>query len=199
VTSNFVVSGGLLVVVRRMCKMFRNFSVIFRGRLRHETPSAAERIGRRSRYYPTLRLSRCSAASSRPCSVFIQKASETPAGAANIANRNAVNHRGERSERRQPQDYCCCFLNNESGGQAPRLASDPAPKYGALSVTKGQVRVEWSHVADEQLALRWSELGGPPVDAFGCPQDPTAENNASAPASPRNSHAAALKIPSHIG
>jgi hypothetical protein len=35
VVSNFVVSGGLLVVVRRMCKMFRNFSVVFGSPLRH--------------------------------------------------------------------------------------------------------------------------------------------------------------------
>ena len=38
-----------------------------------------------------------------------------------------------------------------------------AAKYGALSETKGQVRVEWSRGADGRLVLRWSELGGPPV------------------------------------
>jgi PAS domain S-box-containing protein len=38
-----------------------------------------------------------------------------------------------------------------------------AAKYGALSVAKGQVCVEWSRTADGQLALRWTELGGPPV------------------------------------
>jgi PAS domain S-box-containing protein len=38
-----------------------------------------------------------------------------------------------------------------------------AAKYGALSEAKGQVRVEWSHGADGQLVLRWTELGGPPV------------------------------------
>jgi PAS domain S-box-containing protein len=38
-----------------------------------------------------------------------------------------------------------------------------AAKYGALSVAKGQVRVEWSRAADRQLVLRWTELGGPPV------------------------------------
>jgi PAS domain S-box-containing protein len=38
-----------------------------------------------------------------------------------------------------------------------------AAKYGALSVTKGQVRVEWSHAEDGQLVLRWAEVGGPPV------------------------------------
>jgi two-component sensor histidine kinase len=38
-----------------------------------------------------------------------------------------------------------------------------AAKYGALSVTTGQVRVEWSHVEDGQVVLRWTEVGGPPV------------------------------------
>jgi PAS domain S-box-containing protein len=40
-----------------------------------------------------------------------------------------------------------------------------ASKYGALSDTKGQIRLTWSHVADEQLTLRWTELGGPRVKA----------------------------------
>jgi PAS domain S-box-containing protein len=39
-----------------------------------------------------------------------------------------------------------------------------AAKYGALSVTTGQVRVEWSHAADGQLMLRWTEAEGPPVN-----------------------------------
>jgi PAS domain S-box-containing protein len=39
-----------------------------------------------------------------------------------------------------------------------------AAKYGALSVANGHVRVEWSRAADAQLALRWTELGGPPVN-----------------------------------
>jgi PAS domain S-box-containing protein len=39
-----------------------------------------------------------------------------------------------------------------------------AVKYGALSVTTGQVRVEWSYVEDGQLVLRWAEMGGPPVN-----------------------------------
>src|SRR5215472_2702271 len=38
-----------------------------------------------------------------------------------------------------------------------------AAKYGALSATTGQVRVEWSYVEDGQLVLRWTEAGGPPV------------------------------------
>jgi two-component sensor histidine kinase len=38
-----------------------------------------------------------------------------------------------------------------------------AAKYGALSEAKGQVRVEWWRETDEQLVLRWTELGGPPV------------------------------------
>jgi two-component sensor histidine kinase len=39
-----------------------------------------------------------------------------------------------------------------------------AVKCGALSVTTGQVRVEWSYVEDGQLVLRWAEMGGPPVN-----------------------------------
>jgi PAS domain S-box-containing protein len=39
-----------------------------------------------------------------------------------------------------------------------------AAKHGALSVTPGQVRVEWSRATDGQLVLRWTELGGPPVN-----------------------------------
>jgi two-component sensor histidine kinase len=39
-----------------------------------------------------------------------------------------------------------------------------AAKYGALSVTTGQVRVEWSRAADGQLALRWTETGGPTIN-----------------------------------
>jgi PAS domain S-box-containing protein len=39
-----------------------------------------------------------------------------------------------------------------------------AAKYGALSVATGQVHVEWSRAADGQLVLRWTELGGPPVN-----------------------------------
>jgi two-component sensor histidine kinase len=39
-----------------------------------------------------------------------------------------------------------------------------AAKYGALSEAKGQVHVEWSRAADGQLVLRWTELGGPPVN-----------------------------------
>jgi two-component sensor histidine kinase len=37
-----------------------------------------------------------------------------------------------------------------------------AAKYGALSMVKGQVRVEWSCAADGRLVLRWAEVGGPP-------------------------------------
>jgi hypothetical protein len=36
VGSDFVVSGSLLVVMRRMYKVFRNFSVVFGSPLRHE-------------------------------------------------------------------------------------------------------------------------------------------------------------------
>ena len=39
-----------------------------------------------------------------------------------------------------------------------------AAKYGALSRTTGQVRVEWSYMDDGLLVLRWTEAGGPPVN-----------------------------------
>ena len=39
-----------------------------------------------------------------------------------------------------------------------------ASKYGALSDAKGQIRLTWSRSEDEQLALRWTELGGPRVN-----------------------------------
>jgi two-component sensor histidine kinase len=38
-----------------------------------------------------------------------------------------------------------------------------AAKYGALSVPDGRVQIAWSHTADGQLIIRWSESGGPPV------------------------------------
>ena len=38
-----------------------------------------------------------------------------------------------------------------------------AAKYGALSVAKGQVCLNWSHEADERLIFRWTEIGGPAV------------------------------------
>jgi PAS domain S-box-containing protein len=39
-----------------------------------------------------------------------------------------------------------------------------ASKYGALSDAKGQIRLTWSR-SEGQLALRWTELGGPTVHA----------------------------------
>jgi PAS domain S-box-containing protein len=39
-----------------------------------------------------------------------------------------------------------------------------AAKYGALSVAKGHVRVEWSRAEDDQLVLHWTEAGGPRVN-----------------------------------
>jgi PAS domain S-box-containing protein len=39
-----------------------------------------------------------------------------------------------------------------------------AVKYGALSMPSGQVRLGWSHPTDGQLLLRWTEMGGPPVE-----------------------------------
>jgi PAS domain S-box-containing protein len=38
-----------------------------------------------------------------------------------------------------------------------------AAKYGALSVPKGRVQVEWSRAADGRLVIRWSETAGPAV------------------------------------
>jgi PAS domain S-box-containing protein len=38
-----------------------------------------------------------------------------------------------------------------------------AAKYGALSLPAGQVHLLWSHEADGQLRLRWTETGGPAV------------------------------------
>jgi PAS domain S-box-containing protein len=40
-----------------------------------------------------------------------------------------------------------------------------ASKYGALSNAKGHIRLTWSRSEDGQLALRWTELGGPSVIA----------------------------------
>jgi two-component sensor histidine kinase len=40
-----------------------------------------------------------------------------------------------------------------------------AAKYGSLSVAGGKVDLNWSHEADGQLKLRWTETGGPPVQA----------------------------------
>jgi PAS domain S-box-containing protein len=38
-----------------------------------------------------------------------------------------------------------------------------AAKYGALSTAEGRTELKWSHEADGQLTLRWTELGGPEV------------------------------------
>jgi PAS domain S-box-containing protein len=40
-----------------------------------------------------------------------------------------------------------------------------AAKHGALSVAQGRVSVDWSWRNDGRLALRWTEMGGPPVHA----------------------------------
>jgi PAS domain S-box-containing protein len=40
-----------------------------------------------------------------------------------------------------------------------------ASKYGALSNARGQIGLTWSRSEDGQLALRWTELGGPSVNA----------------------------------
>jgi PAS domain S-box-containing protein len=36
-----------------------------------------------------------------------------------------------------------------------------AAKYGALSAPEGQIELHWSHAAEGQLILRWTEKGGP--------------------------------------
>jgi PAS domain S-box-containing protein len=38
-----------------------------------------------------------------------------------------------------------------------------AAKYGALTAAKGRVELKWLHEADGSLILRWTEVGGPPV------------------------------------
>ena len=38
-----------------------------------------------------------------------------------------------------------------------------AAKYGALSVSDGQIVIAWTTTSDGQLVLRWDETGGPPV------------------------------------
>jgi PAS domain S-box-containing protein len=40
-----------------------------------------------------------------------------------------------------------------------------AAKHGALSMPKGSVSVEWIWREDDRLIVRWSEVGGPPVQA----------------------------------
>ena len=40
-----------------------------------------------------------------------------------------------------------------------------AAKYGGLSIASGQVDLGWTHEANGRLNLRWSEIGGPPVQA----------------------------------
>jgi two-component sensor histidine kinase len=42
-----------------------------------------------------------------------------------------------------------------------------AAKYGALSAASGRVDLKWSHEADGELHLLWTETGGPKV------QEPT--------------------------
>ena len=40
-----------------------------------------------------------------------------------------------------------------------------ATKYGSLSVSNGQIELNWSHQDDGRLNLRWTEMGGAPVRA----------------------------------
>ena len=39
-----------------------------------------------------------------------------------------------------------------------------ASNYGALSKTKGQIRLTWSRSEDGQLVLRWTKLGSPKLN-----------------------------------
>jgi PAS domain S-box-containing protein len=39
-----------------------------------------------------------------------------------------------------------------------------AVKYGSLSVSAGFVRINWSQEPDGRLQLRWTEVGGPPIE-----------------------------------
>lgn len=52
-------------------------------------------------------------------------------------------------------------------GMAMHELSTNAIKYGALSTDRGRVEISWSTVANQprQAAVRWRELGGPPVVA----------------------------------
>src|SRR5262249_185418 len=43
-----------------------------------------------------------------------------------------------------------------------------AAKYGALSADSGRVEVEWSRTAEDQIALRWVEMGGPHIRPPTC-------------------------------
>ena len=38
-----------------------------------------------------------------------------------------------------------------------------AAKYGALSTPEGRIVLQWTHAADGELSIRWTEMGGPPV------------------------------------
>jgi len=38
-----------------------------------------------------------------------------------------------------------------------------AIKYGALSVSNGQVEITWSNAGDEKIILHWIEINGPTV------------------------------------
>jgi two-component sensor histidine kinase len=40
-----------------------------------------------------------------------------------------------------------------------------AAKYGSLSVTNGQIDLQWWHETDRPLRLLWTEMGGPTVRA----------------------------------
>ncbi|WP_456733490.1 PAS domain S-box protein [Bradyrhizobium sp. USDA 3364] len=40
-----------------------------------------------------------------------------------------------------------------------------ATKYGALSIASGRIELAWSQTEDRRLTLRWTELGGPGINA----------------------------------
>jgi two-component sensor histidine kinase len=39
-----------------------------------------------------------------------------------------------------------------------------AVEYGALSVSSGRIRIDWSHTGTGKLVLRWVEIDGPPLN-----------------------------------
>jgi two-component sensor histidine kinase len=39
-----------------------------------------------------------------------------------------------------------------------------AAKYGALSVPGGRIDLKWSHDANSQVTLQWTEIGGPATE-----------------------------------
>ena len=89
--------------------------------------------------------------------------------------RRAVEDRvaGARALFGKDEAACASTVHKCCWSQTPRrpiavtlheLATNAA-KYGALSTASGQIDLEWSHEVDGRLHLRWSETGGPAVQA----------------------------------